>query len=98
MIVISCSLAPHTSLLMLFIGPVVHLHGLTSSRKAICESRLEYLHIYGYPCAWCVWTVLECTVALMLSHKLDFNGGCANKNSFHKSSHIFVNTFLRMRK
>ena len=33
----------HTSLLMLFsgsTGPVVHVHGLTGSRKALCESKL----------------------------------------------------------
>ena len=51
-----CSLASHTSLLIPFTGstgPVVHLHGLTGSRKAICESRLGCL----YPCAWCAWTV-----------------------------------------
>ena len=57
--VVGCSLAPDTSLLMPFTdptGPVVHLHDLTDSRKAICESKLGYL----YTCAWCAWTVLEC--------------------------------------
>ena len=81
-----CSLAPHTSLLMQFTGstgPVVHLHGLIGSRKAFCESRLGYL----YPCVWCAWTVLECS--LMLSHKLDFNC-CANGDDFRKFSHIFI--------
>ena len=50
----------HTSLLVPFSGskgPVVHVHGLTGSRKALCESRLGYLH----PCAWCAWTVRECS-------------------------------------
>ena len=81
----SYSLAPHTSLLMPFsssTGPVVHVHGLTGSRKALCESRLGYL----YPCAWCAWTVYE-SVALMLSHKMDFHC-CANREGFCKSSHI----------
>ena len=85
--VVGCSLAPHTSLLMPFsgfTGPVVHLHGLTGLRKAICESRLGYL----YPCAWCAWTVQECSFNV-LSHKLDFNC-CANRDGFCKFSHIFV--------
>ena len=58
--VIGYSLAPDTSLLMSFTGstgPVVHLYGLTGSRKAICESRLGYL----YTCALCAWTVLKCS-------------------------------------
>ena len=56
--------APHTSLLMPFTGPVMHLHGLTGSRKAICESTLDYLHthVHGVPGQY------E-SVALMLSHK-----------------------------
>ena len=58
--VVGYSLASHTSLIMPFpgsTGPVVYLHGLTGLRKAICESRLGYL----YPCAWCAWTVQECS-------------------------------------
>ena len=58
--VVGYSLVPHTSLLMPFsgsTGPLVHLHGLTGSRKALCESRLGYL----YPCAWCAWIVRECS-------------------------------------
>ena len=54
--VVGCSLAPETSLLMPLTGPtgpVVHLHGLTDSRKAICESRLGYL----YQCVWCAYRV-----------------------------------------
>ena len=50
----------NTSFLMPFTGstgPVVHLHGLTGSRKAICESRLGD----PYPCVWCAWTVQECS-------------------------------------
>ena len=63
-------------------GPVVHLHGLTGSRKAICESTLDYLHthVLGVPGQY------E-SVALMLSHKMDFNC-CANRDGFHKSSQI----------
>ena len=38
-------------------GLVVHVHGLTGLRKALCESRLGY----PYPCAWCAWTVRECS-------------------------------------
>ena len=52
--VVGYSLAPHTSLLMPFTGstgPVVHVHGLTGFRKAICESRRGYLYL----CAWCAW-------------------------------------------
>ena len=48
----------HISLLMPFtgsIGPIVQLHGLTGSRKAIYESRLSY----AYQCIWCAWTVLD---------------------------------------
>ena len=81
--VVGYSLAPHTSLLMPFTGstgPVVHVHGLTGLRKAICESRLGYL----YPCAWCALKYES--VALMLSHKMDFNC-CANNDGFRKSSH-----------
>ena len=58
--VVGYSLAPHTSLLMPFSGStglVVHVYGLTGSRKALCESRLGYL----YPCIWCAWTVRECS-------------------------------------
>ena len=67
------SLAPHIPLLMPFsgsTGPVVHLHGLTGSRKAACESRLGYLCVYQY--AWCAWTVQECTfnVRLQLGFRL----------------------------
>ena len=45
--VVGYSLAPHTPLLMPFsgsVGPVVHLHGLTGSRKADCESRIGCLY------------------------------------------------------
>ena len=76
-------MAQHTSLLMPFTGstgPVVHVHGLTGLRKAICESRPGYL----YPYAWCAWKYES--VALMLSHKMDFNY-CANNDGFHKSIH-----------
>ena len=66
--VVGCSLAPHTSLLMPFSGskgPVVHVHGLTGSRKAFCESRLGYdaiyTHVLGVPGQYK-------SVALMLSH------------------------------
>ena len=55
--IVGYSLAPDTSLIMPFsgsTGTVVHVHGLTGSNKAICESRLGYL----YPCAWCAWIVL----------------------------------------
>ena len=58
--VVGYSFALHTSFLMPFSGStglVVHIHGLTGSRKALCESRLGYL----YPCAWCAWTVRECS-------------------------------------
>ena len=81
--VVGYSLAPHTSLVMPFTGstgPVVHVHGLTGLRKAICESRRGYLYL----CAWCAW---KCeSVALILSHKMDFTC-CANNDGFHKSSH-----------
>ena len=63
--VIGYSLAPHTPLLIPFsgsIGPVVHLHGLTGSRKAACKSRLGYLYQY----AWCGWTVQECSFNVRL--------------------------------
>ena len=81
--VVGYSLAPHTSLLIPFTGstgPVVHVHGLIGLRKAICESRPGYLYLS----AWCAW---KCeSVALILSHKMDFNC-CANNVGFRKSSH-----------
>ena len=60
--VVGCSLAPHTSLLMPFSGStgrVVHPHGLTGSRKAICvKADLDiYTHVLGVPGHW---TALEC--------------------------------------
>ena len=62
--------------------PVVHLHGLTGSRKASCESRLGYIYIsmLGVPGQYK-------SVALMLSYKLNFSC-CANKDGFHRDSHI----------
>ena len=75
-----------TSLLMSFTGStgnVVHVHDLTGLRKAICESRRGYLYL----CAWCAW---KCeSVALILSHKMDFNC-CANYDGFHKSRHNLI--------
>ena len=41
-----------------------------------------YTHVLGVPGQY------E-SVALMLSHKMDFNC-CANRNSFRKSSHIYA--------
>ena len=38
-------------------GPVVHLHGLTGSKKAVCESRLGHLYTY----ALCAWIFLGCS-------------------------------------
>ena len=32
------------------------------------------------------------SVALMLSHNMDFNC-CANRDGFHKSSHIYIESF-----
>ena len=83
--VVGYSLAPHTSLIIPFnssTGLVVHGHGLTGLRKALCKSRLGYL----YPCAG-VPGQYE-SVALMLSHKMDFKR-CANRDGFRKSSHIY---------
>ena len=64
-----------TSLLIPITGstsPVVHVHGLIGSRKAICESRLGYIYtqVLGV-------TGQYESVALILSHKMDFNC-CAN--------------------
>ena len=59
----------------------MHVHGLTGLRKALCESRLGYLtHVLDMPGQYK-------SVALMLSHKMDFNC-CANRDDFRKSSHI----------
>ena len=59
-------------------GSVVHPHGLTGSRKAPCAI---YTHVLGVP-------VQYESVALMLSHKIDFS--CyANRDGFRKSSHIY---------
>ena len=57
--------APHTPLLVLFTfstGLVVHLDGLTGSRKVISESILGYL----YPYAWYALTVRECSFNIKL--------------------------------
>ena len=52
-------------------GPVVHVHGLTGSRKPSVKADLAtYTHVLGVPGQY------E-SVALMLSHKMDFNC-CAN--------------------
>ena len=68
-------------------GPVVHVHGLTGLRKAICESRPGYLYL----CAWCAW---KCeSVALMFSHKMDFMC-CTNNDGFRKSSHNLTQSLL----
>ena len=85
---LNSSLAPHTSLLVLFtgsIGPVVDFCGLTDgSRKAIYGSRLGHLHPYF----WCAWTVLECSFNI-LSCKLDFSC-CADKDNFCKCNHKYL--------
>ena len=76
--VIGSSLVPHMSLLMLLIdstGAIVHLHGLTESEKASCESRPGHL----YPYAWCLRIMQECS--FNVTYKLDFNS-CAIWNSF----------------
>ena len=76
------SLAPHTSLLMPFsgsTGPVVHLHGLTGQEKPSVKADLAiYTHVLGVPGQYK-------SVALMLSHKMDFNC-CAYRDGFCKSS------------
>ena len=81
----------HTSLLMPFCGftgPVVHLQGLTGSRKASVKADLAiYTHVLGVPGQY------E-SVALMLSHKMYFNC-CASRDGFRKSSHIFCSELLR---
>ena len=85
------SLAPHTSLLVPSSGskgPVVHVHGLTGSRKTLCESRLDYL----YPCIWCAWTVGECSFNV-ISHKMNFNC-CANRDGFRIDSHIYIYIYI----
>ena len=59
----------------------MHLHGLTGSRKASVKVDLAiYTYVFGVPGQYK-------SVALMLSHKMDFNC-CANRDSFCKSSHI----------
>ena len=45
-----------------------------------------YTHVLGVPGQY------E-SVALMISHKLDFNC-CANRDGFHKSSHIYYQRYL----
>ena len=80
------SLVPHTSLLVPFSGskgPVVHIHHLTASRKPSVKVDLAiYTHVLGVPGQY------E-SVALMLSHKMDFSC-CANRDGFCKSSHIYA--------
>ena len=44
-----------------------------------------YTHVLGVPGQY------E-SVALMLSHKMDFNC-CANRDGFRKSSHIYIYTY-----
>ena len=53
--------------------------------KAISESMLGWLYTY----AWCAWTVLECSFNVK-----DFSC-CANRDSFHRSSHIYSNKTIR---
>ena len=56
------------------------VHGLTGSRKASVKADLAiYTHVLGVPGQY------E-SVALMLSHKMDFNC-CANRDGFHRDSH-----------
>ena len=45
-----------------------------------------YTHVLGVPGQYK-------SVALILSHKMDFNC-CANRDDFHKSSHIFISCFI----
>ena len=61
---------------------MVHVHGLTGSRKALyVKADLAiYTHMFGVPGQYK-------SVALMLSDKMDFNC-CANRDGFRKSSHI----------
>ena len=62
---------------------MVHLRGLTGSRKVIQSVKADfiYTHVLGVP-------VQYESVALMLSHKMDFNYCCANRDGFCKSIHI----------
>ena len=61
----------------------MHLHGLTGSKKALSETDLAiYIHVFG------VSGQYE-SVALMLSHKMDFYC-CANRDGFCKSSYILL--------
>ena len=80
--VIGYSLVPHTPLLMPFsgsTGPVVHLHGLTGSRKPPVKADLAIcINMLGVPG--------QCkSVALMLGYKLDFSC-CVNKSQ--RQSHL----------
>ena len=62
---------------------MVHLHGLTGLRKAPVKADLAiYTYMLGVPGQYK-------SVAIMLSHKMDFNR-CANRNGFRKSSHICI--------
>ena len=61
----------------------MHLHGLTGLKKALWETDLA---IYTHVCD--VSGQYE-SVALMLSHKMDFYF-CASRDGFCKSSHILL--------
>ena len=63
-------------------GPVLHVHGLTQAQEkpSVKADLAIYTHVLGVPGQY------E-SVALMLSHKMDFNC-CANRDGFRKSSHI----------
>ena len=58
----------------------MHVRGLTDSKKPSVKADLAiHTHVLGVP-GWYE------SVALMLSHKMDFNC-CVNRDGFRKSSH-----------
>ena len=64
------------------------VHGLTGSRKPSVKADLAiYTHVLGEPGQY------E-SVALMLSHKMDFNC-CANRDGFRGDSHIYCIVYYR---
>ena len=58
----------------------MHVHGLAQEKLSVKADLAIYTHVLGVPGQY------E-SVALMLSHKMDFNC-CANWDGFRKSSHI----------
>ena len=60
----------------------MHVYDLTGSKKPSVKADLAfYTHVLGVPGQY------E-SVALMLSHKMDFNC-CVNRDGFRKSSHLY---------